>query len=137
MEKPKKRRWWILIVIIILLLSCILVALYLLSHLQVASSPLPPTPAQLTTEMKIVISTPAIKPQNGTADAFVVLANTDLTVQSNDTNDHTCLISGSGIQPISIQLKGGKASSPFKLPVGVYQLTCDTNPKRILVITAQ
>jgi len=136
MEKPKKRRWWILIVIIILLLSCVLVALYLLSRLQVASSPLPPTPAQLTTEMKIVISAAAIKSQNGT-DAFVVLANTNLTVQSNDTTDHTCLISGGDIQPISVQLKGGKASSPFKLPVGVYQLTCDKNPKRVLVITAQ
>jgi len=139
MEKPrKKRRWWILIVIVILLLLCLLGVLFILLNLpRGQASPLPQaTPAQTTNDLLIVISAASIKPLEA-GDAFIVRVNTDLTLQSQDKSDHTCLISGSGIQPITVQLTAGVASKKFKLPQGTYQLTCDGLTKRILVITAQ
>jgi len=140
MEKPrKKRRWWILIVIVILLLLCLLGAVIIFINLPRGQAPPPPmaTSAQTTNNLTIVISAAAIKPQEG-GGAFFVRANTDLTLQSQDKSDHTCSISGSGIQkPITIKLTAGVAANKFKLPVGTYQLTCDGLTKRILVITAQ
>ena len=139
MEQPrKKRRWWILIVIVILLLLCLLGALFIFINLPRGQAPPPPavTSAQTTNDLTIVISAASIKPLDS-GDAFFVRANTDLTLQSQDNSDHTCLISGGGIQPVTVQLTAGVASKKFKLPAGKYQLTCDGLTRRILVITAQ
>jgi hypothetical protein len=138
MEKPrKKRRWWLLIVILFLL--CLLGALFILMFFPRSQASQVPqaTSAQTTNDLIIAISPAAIKPQE-VGDAFIVRANTDLTLHSQDESDHTCSISGSGIpQPITVKLVAGVAVKKFKLPAGKYQLTCDGLTKRILVITAQ
>jgi len=120
------------------LLICLLGALFIVMFLPRAQATPPPivTSAQTTNDLTIVISAAAIKPLEA-GEAFFVRANTDLTLRSQDNSDHTCLISGSGIQPITVQLTAGIASKKFKLPAGKYQLTCDGLTKRIMVITAQ
>src|SRR5574342_162980 len=106
MERPRSRRRWIWTALLIIVLLALLAVLgfYLLG----------PTigTTLLTTEMKITITPAQITGQFGLL-SFLVPANTNLTLQSNDNLNHTCIIAGSG-QTVPVQLNGGNVSAPFR-----------------------
>ena len=137
MERPSNRNRLVWVILIIVVLCLIGVLGFFLLFTPLASPPaLSPTPLPLlTTEIKISITAAKITDQNGTS-SFVVPANTNITIRSNDTNNHSCTIAGGG-QSVPIQLSAGNASSRFQLRVGSYRLTCDNNPNRFASITAQ
>lgn len=136
MEKAKPRRRWVWIVFSIIG-ACFLIGLLGFAWLFYFRPPPSTAGGPIYTQaMQITLTNGKIGGPSGGDGWFVVPPNQNVTLQSMDTGNHPCIISGSN-GTVSVQLSGGRPSSQFQLKPGSYQLSCDSNPRRMMIVDTQ